>query len=275
MPLKIATKARNTVRELTRLCVPTPLYSRAARIYNDVRCRHVMDAASWRSFHAASRCPKPSTEAPTCVKVSTLLYPISIRPGSQDATELIHSAIREAYGKYLPTAPIRFVIDAGAYIGDATVWYLSRFPQATVVALEPNPVIYPLLQQNCKPYSGRAITLNAALWPFSTNLTVCTSSTETGAFVKEANDGGVIGIGPLEVLDRYNPGGVIDIFKIDIEGAELQLFAADCDSWLRRTRSIVMEIHGAAGLGAVTAAIKRHHFRCERYRETHVFLRQD
>ncbi len=275
MQLKLATKTRNTVRELARLCVPATVYSRGARFYNDVRCRRVMDAASWRTFRTASRSLQPSTEATTSVKVATLLYPISIRPGTEDATELIHSAIREAYGKYLPSGYVQFVIDAGAYIGDASAWYLSRFPQATVVALEPNPDVYPILRANCAPYTDRAVALNAALWPSCAKLTLCANKTETGAFVKETGKGGVCGVSPIDLLDRYNPGGTIDIFKIDIEGAELELFTADCDSWLRRTRCIVMEIHGVAERAAVLAAMRRHSFCCERYRETYVFLRRD
>ena len=36
----------------------------------------------------------------------------------------------------------------------------------------------------------------------------------------------------------------IDLLKVDIEGAESQLFGAGCESWLGRSKRIYMELHG-------------------------------
>jgi hypothetical protein len=41
---------------------------------------------------------------------------------------VIDATIREIYSRRLPKEPVRAVVDAGAYIGDTTCWYLSRFP---------------------------------------------------------------------------------------------------------------------------------------------------
>src|ERR1700738_292386 len=43
------------------------------------------------------------------------------------------------YGDYLPARAPRLIVDAGANVGSATLWFRERFPDAHVVALEPNP----------------------------------------------------------------------------------------------------------------------------------------
>ncbi|MGH7928824.1 MAG: FkbM family methyltransferase [Candidatus Binatia bacterium] len=35
----------------------------------------------------------------------------------------------------------------------------------------------------------------------------------------------------------------VDIVKIDIERAEIEVFAGDCGPWLRKTRNIAIELH--------------------------------
>ncbi len=41
-----------------------------------------------------------------------------------------------------------WVIDAGAHIGLSTVYFKKMFPQAKIIAIEPHPVNYQLLEQN-------------------------------------------------------------------------------------------------------------------------------
>jgi hypothetical protein len=64
----------------------------------------------------------------------------------------------------------------------------------------------------------------------------------------------------------------IDLFKIDIEGSELQLFSApDADDWLSITGTIMMEIHGPAEAEAVEMAVARHGFVKHIHREVITF----
>jgi len=63
----------------------------------------------------------------------------------------------------------------------------------------------------------------------------------------------------------------IDIFKCDIEGAEIDLFGDHCDEWLPRVRSMVIETHSADGYAAVHAACSRNGFHHATYRDVQVF----
>src|SRR5271154_4320144 len=50
----------------------------------------------------------------------------------------------------------------------------------------------------------------------------------------------------------------IDIFKCDIEGAEIDLFRDQCDDWLPRVRSMVIETHSEDAYAVVRAACSWH-----------------
>ena len=50
----------------------------------------------------------------------------------------------------------------------------------------------------------------------------------------------------------------IDILKIDIEGAEVQMFRSDL-GWLDRVRSILIEFHGNSRAESKFDSIVKHH----------------
>jgi len=58
-----------------------------------------------------------------------------------------------------------------------------------------------------------------------------------------------------EIIDKYNIQR-IDILKIDIEGAEKELFSYNYESWLPKVRCIVIELHDLYRPGCATAFFK-------------------
>jgi FkbM family methyltransferase len=223
------------------------------------------------------RC-RPNSEA-VQLNLSQLRHPIWVRPGTTDAGGVVHSVVREAYGSFLPRGQVRTIVDAGANIGDTSVWYLNRFPEATVIALEPDIDNYSLLVKNCEPYGPRALALNAALWPTRSQLTFhrsgMASSHSVGALQGPSAVGAIEGLPIPALLDSINKRGkasidAIDVLKCDIEGAELNVFSEGCDEWLPKVRCIVIEIHSGAH-EAVMSATRRHGFQHRIFRELHVF----
>jgi FkbM family methyltransferase len=209
------------------------------------------------------------------VVLPTLHHPIYVRPGTTDASEVVNNCIRQAYGVLFPPEPIRLIVDAGASIGDTTAWYLSKFPSATVIALEPAPDNYALLLKNCGPYGPRALPLNVALWPRSAKLAFCRSALADAHSVRDATSqrGATCEAVPVSALLRLVNADTIDIFKCDIEGAEIGVFSDQCDDWLPRVRSILIEVHSADAYVTVLAACSRHGFRHSTYRGLQVFWR--
>ena len=185
----------------------------------------------------------------------------------------MYTAIRQAYATWLPDPPIGVVVDAGANMGDTAAWYLSRFPEARVIAVEPDPENFELLKVNCKPYGDRAALVQAALWSSETTLLLRPAAEKDGTSVSAQTGVGECRGISVPVLMREHGVTAIDILKCDIEGAELEVFSDGCDEWLSRTRCVVIETHGEACLQAVIAATRRQRFVHRAYRNLHFFHR--
>lgn len=145
------------------------------------------------------------------------------------------------------------IVDAGANVGSASRYFLQRFPSATVVAIEPDPGNFALLEAKCAAHP-RAVLINRALWPESTRLALdhslaaeCAVRTHLPAIPSSPS------ISPsrsqatcdtLTMQELIASHGPVDLLKLDIEGAEAQLFEPGRDlSWLDQVASIVIELH--------------------------------
>jgi FkbM family methyltransferase len=264
------------LRRAIRGVLPRALYSGLA---SGVDYGYAIRNMGVRNFlHLRRLLPPPQlpSSEPVQVRVRGIRYPILVRPGTTDPGELIHTCVREVYGKFLPSGEVRLIIDAGANIGSTTVWYLNRFPEATVIAVEPDENNFRLLEENCRPYGSRAIPIQAAVWPRDgETLRIIESDSANSISVGTGMPNGAggcpsISMNGLLALTEYR---TIDIFKCDIEGAELDLFGSGSDQWLPSVRSIAIEIHSPECQLAVSSATAGLGFSHLRYREIHVLQR--
>jgi FkbM family methyltransferase len=207
----------------------------------------------------------------SCLNLS---HPFYVRSGTSDVDEFIYTVVRETYGKYLPRFEAEFVVDAGANMGDTAAWMLTRYPRARVVAVEPDPENFDLLSRNCVPYGERSIPVQAAVWPRPARLSLRSDRAKDAIQVLDAGDGDCLGVTIPELMEKYDFPR-LDIFKCDIEGAELELFSFDADPWLSRTGFLVIEVHGPECLTAVLNATSRHGFTHRSFRNLHIFGRSE
>ena len=85
---------------------------------------------------------------------------------------------------------------------------------------------------------------------------------------------GVKTISPLSILRQFKERQ-IDVFKIDIEGAEIALFNNNnCLEWIRATRYFAIEIHSAEGRKVVEAIMAQNGFNHHRYKDLDIFCRK-
>jgi len=154
---------------------------------------------------------------------------------------------------------VRTVLDVGANAGYAAIYFLNTW-DCEVVAIEPDPQNAALCRRNLAPYGRRARVVEAALW--SSNDALALHDIGTGAWgiqVKPAANGSVRGITIRELLEMT--GGSADVLKLDIEGAEREVFAGDT-SWLDCVRNVVLELHGPECEAAFDSAMLN--YDCER-----------
>ena len=131
--------------------------------------------------------------APDSAEVALLppgvVHPVIVRPGTTDAIVFDNNLVRRAYACVRPRTPPRFIIDAGANVGYASAYFLSRFPEARVVALEPEPGNATIARRNLAPYGERVVLLQCGLWPRAARLRVRRTERADSVQVEEAAEG--------------------------------------------------------------------------------------
>ena len=142
------------------------------------------------------------------------------------------------------------IIDAGANIGLATILFSNKYPNAKIIAIEPEESNYCLLLQNTKPYENIS-TVRAALWNQGGLINIEDPGRGKWGFITTNESSNIAGttyehqkvkaITVDEIMLKYNIDN-IDILKIDIEGAEKEVFECS-SSWIGKTQSIIVELH--------------------------------
>lgn len=163
---------------------------------------------------------------------------------------------------------IRYIIDAGANIGFTTLYLAKCFPKASIVSIEPEESNYRMMIENFRLNNlDRVTPIKKALWSKSMDLEVDrTNEREEWAFTmkpsSDSNDESVRGITVKELCAEHHIPQ-IDIFKIDIEGAEQHLFANEtvAGTFLPVTRYVAMEVHERFNVSAhILDMLKKFHF---------------
>ncbi|QSE98442.1 FkbM family methyltransferase [Fulvivirga lutea] len=143
------------------------------------------------------------------------------------------------------------IIDAGANIGLTTLYLKSIFPDAIVIALEPNKSTFLRMRNNFE-LNGclNVISLNIGIW--NSNAFLIPDNTfrdgQDWSFrliESDSKSNQNIEVRSLEsLLDEYK-WDVVDFLKVDIEGAESKLFENKelVQNWLPRVKAIAIEIH--------------------------------
>jgi FkbM family methyltransferase len=178
------------------------------------------------------------------------LHPFWFRPGTSDIDVFRQIFPAREYGCFDDLKQPHLIIDCGANVGYSSIYFLSRFPTAFVIAVEPNPKNFEMLEKNLKPYKGRFKALRAAIWSETTELKFTSQPFGDGRdwsySVEEAAAGAAGAIKSLTIDEIISQSGYdrVSILKIDIEGAEKQIFKIEYDRWLPRVDNLCIELHG-------------------------------
>ena len=135
------------------------------------------------------------------------------------------------------------IIDAGANIGMAALWYALKFPQATIFAIEPEISNYEMLVENTRAFHDRVIPFHGGIWPQKTQLNIVNKDAGAQHFQLDASDDSVAGLDSVtvdEILQRSEADDIL-IAKIDIEGSQKALFSENT-RWVERVSLIVLEL---------------------------------
>lgn len=197
--------------------------------------------------------------------------PIHLRCNTSDSWVLRQVLVREEYRAAKTIRAPKLLIDCGANVGFASVWFLNHFDDLNVIAIEPDPGNFELCKRNLAPFAGRAICKNVGVWPRSTGLAlVRTNQSEWGFRVRETAPGETAEVEAVDIMSLLRESGFekIDILKIDIEGAERELFADNPSVWLDRVENLFIELHGEEAERIFNKAMSEYEFERGVDRET-------
>jgi FkbM family methyltransferase len=178
----------------------------------------------------------------------------TLRESGSDMLTFIEVIKEQVYKDVVSLVPrCEAIVDLGANIGLASLYFASHYSACRIFAVEPNPSTYALLTSNLAPLieADRCQTLNAAVWRRATDLGAAESvktnhysAFKTTEVVGKSSEGGpkISGL-PMSRILLQSGFQKVDLLKVDIEGAEVELFQDEL-SWLTNVRAIAIEFHG-------------------------------
>jgi FkbM family methyltransferase len=194
------------------------------------------------------------------VQVGPLTRDLFFRPGSSDSGVIgqifydhaydlrrlrRHSELAEFLQKARASGKKPLIIDAGANIGASTIYFAGQCPDALVIALEPESENFQLLVKNTKglnvvplqcalagsPMKARIIDPGEGFWGFRVEP------------VNEQFSGKAVDCVTVnDLYKRYQSEFFAFIVKMDIEGAEKEVFSANGE-WVTSTPLVIIEVH--------------------------------
>jgi FkbM family methyltransferase len=199
---------------------------------------------------------------------------LTLRPFAGDLFVLYEVLAFNAYyiaPSLLPPDDVRVIVDCGANIGITSLFFAARYPSATILSLEPHPENFALLAANVarvprvkpiracvtgRPQSAVRFTVDAAAW---------------GNRIATGEDDSVL-VPAITIDELCNQNGLekIDLLKLDIEGAEEQVF--ENGTFLPRTEHIIVELHGHYGFQRFQRDIAPYGFAAQKARPPDTYM---
>jgi FkbM family methyltransferase len=207
-----------------------------------------------------------------------IAHPIYLRPFTSDWTAMRHVLEERDCDVPLNEEP-RFIVDGGANIGLASVLLANKYPLAKILAVEPHSDNALILRLNCRCYANVEF-VSSAIWSSNTYLEIANPDSDIhgGFWVRETGSVQTPGsFHAVTMMDLLNRGGAteFDLLKLDVEGAENEIFSRGYEDWIGRVKTLVIETHGDAAEKIVRSTMAAvGHFRCSMRGEKLVFQRE-
>jgi FkbM family methyltransferase len=153
---------------------------------------------------------------------------------------------KEEIYKFHTDSPNPYIIDAGANIGLSVIYFKQLYPQADVVAFEPDQLVFDALSQNVKAFGFQNVKLEKkALWNEDKELEFYHEGADAGRISHVPDKNKVVKIQATR-LTPYLHNRRVDMLKMDIEGAETTVLK-DCEESLHNVDRIFVEYHSFEG----------------------------
>lgn len=198
------------------------------------------------------------TQGNLLVPITGLENPVTLRHGTSDFDVFRGVFLDGQYDVDVP-GEVNSIVDCGANIGLTMLFFRLKYPRARIVGLEPQDDNWATAVRNV----GDMTVHRAAVWSELGEVAVKMGEYRDGRHWAAQVEAGK-GVPAVTIPDITSKHGIttIDILKIDIEGAERELFSGDT-SWLKMVRCILIELHDDDCTAAFMRAIEPFGFSIE------------
>lgn len=205
--------------------------------------------------------------------------PIRIRKGSTDLHVFQQLFLYNDYELDSLGFQPEIIVDAGAYVGYSALFFHLAYPQARIASIEPSTSNFECLLYNTR-HIPHVRLYHCGLWSKPAFLQIHDRKTGNWGFqtieVSEDADWDVKTVDVPTLMQDLNTDR-IDIFKIDIEGSEMELFR-NHPEWASQVRVFIIEFHERIFPGCTDlfrTAISAHKWREFQRGENLIFVRTD
>jgi FkbM family methyltransferase len=177
-----------------------------------------------------------------------LKYPVYLRVPSSDVATFEEIFIAKVYDFNTKNKP-ETIIDAGANIGLASIYFINKFPETKIISIEPEKSNFIILEKNTEFYKN-IYPIHGALWYENSLINIVDPGLDYYGFMTDDKKTDQRFGLPIQEVKGYTIDKIIkdhglqhiDIIKIDIEGAEREIFR-DPSLWINCIDSIIIELH--------------------------------
>lgn len=222
---------------------------------SDWRSRARMLRLRWGHFRAGD-VPGPPADSAVPINVKALDgAPIHLRPRSSDV-EAIWGTYANAW--YEPPPELAAggalrIVELGTNIGASLAGLATRYPEARLLGVEPDPENVRLARRNLARFGDRCTVVETAIWDEDAELVVDRSRREYALVVRPREPGDppewptVHARSVGSVLADFDPGEPIDFMFVDIEGVEQRILESGDLGWTERVRILRVETEAEYG----------------------------
>jgi FkbM family methyltransferase len=153
--------------------------------------------------------------------------------------------VEEVY-RFNTDNPSPYILDCGANIGLSVIYFKRLYPNARIVAFEPDEKIFSQMKDNLSSFNIEDVdTVSKGVWKEETTLTFLAEGTLGGKVIDKDQPAGklqVININTVRLRDYV--AKKVDFLKLDIEGAEYEVLV-DCADALGNVSTLFIEYHSS------------------------------
>jgi len=178
------------------------------------------------------------------IGIPRISTPVVLRANSSDIRSFGEIFVEEIYD--LPVKlnfRPKLIVDGGANAGYASVYFANKYSGARVVAIEPEETNFEILRANTSSYSNIKIA-QAAIWNRRAFMKIENPQDSKWTFrvvESECEENGIPAVTVDEIMQSCNANR-IDILKLDIEGAEKEVFSQGA-AWMDKVNILIIELH--------------------------------